>query len=210
VHHLDITLKLVPGSPSIVGTVVAFGGTQLQSMHPITAKGKCVVAGGGSICPVGVRVPLGFRGSGEIVFGRAARPGEQYVSGGSPTAPGEAMHGLRYRGRRVATVLALLRARHVTVPAVSLRSRELRPRAPLRSGAERLVRPQRRPLGPVRSCCSSVQLRSGPDARLDLCGVVGVPSCTTSPEPRRRTRRCPLNLPCCDASSKASECPALR
>ena len=115
-HHLDITLKLVPASPSIVGTVVAFGGTQLQLMHPITAKGKCVVAGGGSICPVGVRVPLGYRGSGEIVFGRAARPGEQYVSGGSPTAPGEAMHGLRYRGRTVATVLALLRARHVTVP----------------------------------------------------------------------------------------------
>ncbi len=26
------------------------------------------------------------------------------------------MHGLRYRGRTVATVLALLRARHVTVP----------------------------------------------------------------------------------------------
>jgi hypothetical protein len=115
-HHLDITLKLVPASPSTVGTVVAFGGTQLQSLDPITARGKCVVASGGSICPVGVRVPLGYRGSGEIVFGRAARPGEQYVSGGSATAPGEAMHGLRYRGRTVATVLALLRARHVTVP----------------------------------------------------------------------------------------------
>jgi hypothetical protein len=115
-HHLDITLKLVPASRSIVGTVVAFGGTQLQAIDPITAKGKCVVASGGSICPVGVRVPLGYRGSAEIVFGRAARPGEQYVSAGSPTAPGEAMHGLRYRGRTVATVLALLRARHVTVP----------------------------------------------------------------------------------------------
>jgi hypothetical protein len=32
------------------------------------------------------------------------------------TAPGEAMHGLRFRGRTVATVLALLRARHLTVP----------------------------------------------------------------------------------------------
>ncbi|MGH3160067.1 MAG: hypothetical protein ACRDNF_26315, partial [Streptosporangiaceae bacterium] len=39
------------------------------------------------------------------------------------TAPGEAMHGLRYRGQRVAVVLAMLARRHVTVGAYSVPGR---------------------------------------------------------------------------------------
>jgi hypothetical protein len=50
------------------------------------------------------------------VFGRAARPGEQYESSCPATAPGEALHGVAFRGRTVAAVEALLRARHTTVP----------------------------------------------------------------------------------------------
>ena len=49
------------------------------------------------------------------MFGRAARPGEQYQSTASAFAPGEVLHGLSLRGLRVAQVLALLRQRHVTV-----------------------------------------------------------------------------------------------
>jgi hypothetical protein len=64
---------------------------------------------------VGLRVPLGFHGTADFAFGRAARPGEQYESTGPVTAPGEAMHGLAYRGQTVPAVLAMLRARHVTV-----------------------------------------------------------------------------------------------
>jgi hypothetical protein len=115
-YHLDITLKLLPVSPSIVGTVVYFG----QSAHsgtltPITAQGKCLEASGTSACPVGIRIPVGFRGNAQLVFGRAARPGEQYESTASAFAPGEALHGLSVRGLRVTQVLALLRHRHVTV-----------------------------------------------------------------------------------------------
>ncbi len=114
-HNIDIKLSLVPASPSVVGTVVFIGqaGGQIQ---PITAVGKCTTGGGGPVCPVGVRIPLGFHGSGHVAFGRAPRPGEQYESSGSADAPGEALHGIRYRGRTVAAVLAMLRARHVTVP----------------------------------------------------------------------------------------------
>jgi hypothetical protein len=116
-HHLNITLKMVPASPSIVGTVVYI---QEPASSPdigtITARGRCYTGGGGSACPVGVRIPAGFRGQAEVVFGRAARPGEQYESTAPATAPGEVMHGLHFTGDTVAQVLAMLRQRHVTVP----------------------------------------------------------------------------------------------
>jgi hypothetical protein len=116
-HHLNITLELVPASPSLVGTVVYIGepsgGPDLQT---ITAQGRCYTGGGGAACPVGVRIPVGFRGQAEVVFGRAARPGEHYESTADATAPGEVMHGMSYVGDTVARVLAMLAQRHVTVP----------------------------------------------------------------------------------------------
>ncbi|HEV2254504.1 MAG TPA: hypothetical protein VGS06_15025 [Streptosporangiaceae bacterium] len=116
-HHLNITLKLVPASPSIVGTVVYIGEPAgSPGIATITAPGRCYTGGGGSACPVGVRIPVGYRGRAEVVFGRAARPGEQYESTAPATAPGEVLHGLQFVGDHVAQVLALLRERHVTVP----------------------------------------------------------------------------------------------
>jgi hypothetical protein len=115
-HHLDITLRMRPVSPSIVGSVSYMSepstGPQLV---PITAKGACFTPGGGDYCPIGVKVPAGFRGPAEIDFGRATRPGEQYVSTGSAFAPGEAMHGMTVSGKTVAEVVGQLRARHVSV-----------------------------------------------------------------------------------------------
>jgi hypothetical protein len=112
---LDITLSLVPVSPSLVGTVVEIStdGPDQNAITTITAQGKCWTGGGGSKCPVGLRVPDGYRGQAAIVFGRAARPGEQYESAAPVDAPGEAMYGLNWRGQTVAAVLAMLRPRHV-------------------------------------------------------------------------------------------------
>jgi hypothetical protein len=117
-YHLNISLRLVPASPSIVGSVVYAGypTADASQINPITAKGKCFTGGGGDVCPVGVRVALRFRGAATLVFARAARPGELYESSGPATAPGEAMHGLRFAGKKVATVLAMLARRGVTVP----------------------------------------------------------------------------------------------
>ena len=111
-HHLRITLRLVPASPSLVGTVVYLSG----DITPITAHGQCYTPGGGAACPVGVRVPANFHGQAEVVFGRAARPGERYESTASAFAPGELLHGMRITGDRVAQVLAMLRHRGVRVP----------------------------------------------------------------------------------------------
>jgi len=117
-YHLDISLRLVPVSPSIVGSVVydSYPVEDASQIVPITAVGRCFAGGGGNVCPVGVRVALRFRGAATLVFGRAARPGEQYASSGQVTAPGEAMHGLHFAGQRVAAVLRMLARRDVTVP----------------------------------------------------------------------------------------------
>jgi hypothetical protein len=112
-HGLHITLGLVPASPSLVGTVVYFDGS--SAIKPITAVGKCWTGGGGSRCPVGLRVPFHYHGTAHLVFGRAARPGERYNTTAPATSRGEVLYGLRIAGRRVAAVLAMLRARHVTV-----------------------------------------------------------------------------------------------
>lgn len=122
-YHLDITLKLVPASPSIVGTVVYFGQSQgASTITPITARGKCHTGGGGAACPVGLRVPVDFHGQAELVFGRAARPGEKYESTASAFAPGEVMHGMQVKGQTVAQVLAALAARQITVPIFNYNS----------------------------------------------------------------------------------------
>jgi hypothetical protein len=115
-RHLDITLTLVPASPSLVGTLVYSGQSGGANITPITAQGKCYTGGGGSACPVGVRIPADFRGQAQLVFGRAARPGERYESTAPATAPGEVMHGMRFQGDTVSQVLAMLRERDVTVP----------------------------------------------------------------------------------------------
>jgi hypothetical protein len=116
-YHLNISLRLVPASPSIVGTLVysSYPSGGAHGIVPITATGRCFTGGGGNVCPVGVRVPLNFHGAADLVFGRAARAGEQYESAGPVSAPGEAMHGLHYIGKTVARVTAMLARRGVTV-----------------------------------------------------------------------------------------------
>lgn len=120
-HGLNISLRLVPASPSIVGTVVYFEGN--TSLKVITKKGRCFTGGGGDICPIGFRVPVHYRGRAALVFGRPARPGERYESTAPSTARGEALHGLRIAGRRVAAVLAMIRTRHVTVGVYHITTR---------------------------------------------------------------------------------------
>ncbi|QKG24502.1 hypothetical protein [Actinomadura verrucosospora] len=118
-HGLDVDLKLVPSSPTVVGTLVMEGtseGTRPGDVSEIRSKGACEVASGGDDCMVGVRIRIGYTGSAQIVFGRAARPGEQYESSNRADARGEAMHGMVFRKRPVSEVLAALKERHITVP----------------------------------------------------------------------------------------------
>jgi hypothetical protein len=115
-HHLNITLSLIPVSPSLVGTLTSFSESAGNDIVPITARGRCVTGDNSSACPVGVKIPDDFHGWAQLVFGRAAKPGEQYQSTASAFAPGEALHGLQIQGRTVAQVLTMLSQRHITVP----------------------------------------------------------------------------------------------
>ncbi|MEU9024073.1 hypothetical protein [Actinomadura sp. NPDC048394] len=118
-HGLHVNLSLVPVSPSIVGTVVMedTGATaRPDDVTEIRVKGACEVASGGDDCTVGVRIREGYTGTATIVFGRAARHGEQYESTAQADARGEAMHGMVYRKRHVSEVLAALKKRNITVP----------------------------------------------------------------------------------------------
>ena len=113
---LDITVGLVPASPSAVGTVVEISepssGPQIQTL----TGGTCVTGGGGpGNCPVGLKIPRGFAGSGSIVLGRPAKAGEAYESTNSAFAPGESLHCSGLIGTSVAAALPKLAARGITV-----------------------------------------------------------------------------------------------
>jgi hypothetical protein len=112
-HGFDITLNLVPASPSAVGTVIYIsddgGASTIQSLN----GGSCATGGGG--CPIGLKIPATFTGRGFITLGRPAKPGETYESTNSAFAPGEVLHCSGLRGARVATALPILQADKLTV-----------------------------------------------------------------------------------------------
>jgi hypothetical protein len=78
------------GVARIVGTVLYVGesttGSQIQPLQ----GGRCLTGGGG--CPIGLKIPKDFSGSGAIALGRPAKPGEEYQSAASAFAPGEPLH----------------------------------------------------------------------------------------------------------------------
>ncbi|GAA1042420.1 hypothetical protein GCM10009557_68440 [Virgisporangium ochraceum] len=78
-HGLDIELSLAPAAPDQIGRVI-FSEEGSPGIEYIESPGNCTANGN---CSVGVRVPLNYRDHAAVVFGRAARPGED-VEGGTP------------------------------------------------------------------------------------------------------------------------------
>jgi hypothetical protein len=100
-HSLDITLKLLPVSPSFVGKVVeqdTSGGSDIETLFDENAD--CTTPGSTS-CPIGLRIPLDFHGQANITLGRAGEPGEEYASVNDAFAPGELLHCSGLRGMTV-------------------------------------------------------------------------------------------------------------
>lgn len=102
---LDIVLKLVPVSPSMVGSVVFMDveGNGITSLASATRQ-----APGGPM-PVGLRIAVDFKGHAVIVLGRAAQPGETYVSTGDAFAQGEVLYKSGLIGMRVTEAAARLK-----------------------------------------------------------------------------------------------------
>ena len=109
---LDVTIRFLPASPSIVGNVVA------SYFEDDTDRDRVrwTYRPGGSVegDALAVEIPLDYRGRRGVDLARRARPGERYAS----TAPsaqlrGEALACADVEGRRVRDVLAVISQRHV-------------------------------------------------------------------------------------------------
>ncbi|TVZ01160.1 hypothetical protein EAS64_33275 [Trebonia kvetii] len=119
-HHLDITVRLAPTPPSLVGFIgsTSFGRTasgHSDEIKPISAPGSCDL--GGTDCQIGFTVPAGFQGEVDMWIGRPARPGEQYAYAGSAFNRGEPLYGLTGQifDHPLNEVLPLLARHHITV-----------------------------------------------------------------------------------------------
>ena len=92
-YGLDIDVNLIPASPHIVGTIVFE--EEDEKARKAEKKGAgiemindpgCRTASGAN-CPIGLRIPLDFKGKAAISIGRAAKPGEPYATTSPKDAP---------------------------------------------------------------------------------------------------------------------------
>jgi len=102
-HGLNITVKAIPVSPSLVGTITF---SQVSTIRTLW-RPACSLSPPG--CPVGLVIPANFTGIGSIVVGRAAKPGEKYGSMSDSFAPGEALHCSGLVGQPASAALPVLR-----------------------------------------------------------------------------------------------------
>ncbi|MFI6604815.1 hypothetical protein ACIBHX_52085 [Nonomuraea sp. NPDC050536] len=120
-HGLDVDLRLEPASPSLVGrmidaeiegeTTVTSNGHLVSKIKEIDDDSDC----GSTWCKAGVSIPVDLKKHVNILFGRAARPGERYESAGDPTARGEVLEGIDLQNKTVAEVKRLVQERHATI-----------------------------------------------------------------------------------------------
>ncbi|GAA2356600.1 hypothetical protein GCM10010404_06420 [Nonomuraea africana] len=103
---LDVTLTLLPSSPSGVGKVVRIGGSGDRTPGKGLGGGLepegCQMGTLG--CGLAVTVDVGYTGKGVIYLGRTAQPGERYGNWAPATREGETLHGLKVDERTVGEV----------------------------------------------------------------------------------------------------------
>ena len=114
-HGLDITLQLLPVSPSFVGKFVELDTSEGQSgIETIFDDHADCSAPGSTSCPIGLKIPLGFQGHANITLGRAGEPGEDYATVNDAFAYGELLHCSGLRGMTVEQALPVLSRLGVT------------------------------------------------------------------------------------------------
>lgn len=133
-------------------------------------------------CPIGIRVPVRYRGQAEISLARPARPGEIYRWRTSLAAPGGLLHCVPFINRPLSEVRPLLESRGVTVKTVFYGGRQAgkpvpgggtsttpswspRPRRSYWSGPPRRISPRPRRWAPRRTCAGTARRRPAPPTR---------------------------------------------
>lgn len=118
---LNIKVRMVPVTPTVVGkyaTFLYYEGSDGSKLGLLKPGENCPATLNASDpgCQYGVEVGKRFKGKAEIMFGRAAKPGERYQYMPSESnAPGEELAGMAYKNKRVAEVQKLIAARGVTI-----------------------------------------------------------------------------------------------
>ena len=118
---LHITLSTAPVGSAHVGAFIfmEIDAGDDRPIKPIYSHDRCRQpagnSGGGAECDIGLRIPVDFRASATIVVGRPAAPGEIPEDGGDAWAVPGYFAGVPIDGRRVANVLADLRAKGIVV-----------------------------------------------------------------------------------------------
>lgn len=112
-HGLDISVALIPVSPSLVGTIVQMSQTEGSSpIEPLQA-GPCVTGSGGG-CTIGLKIATPYSGHADITVGRDPAPDETYQSSANAFGPGEALHCTGLLNQSVATATQILEGRNLT------------------------------------------------------------------------------------------------
>ncbi|MFI7639435.1 hypothetical protein [Nonomuraea sp. NPDC049400] len=112
---LDVSLQIVPLSPSRAGGLVQSGlGDAAVGERITTGTEPDGCEAGQPGCVLVLKLPVGFKGQAWLKFGRRARPGEAYGVPGHANAKGEMLAGVKISGRTVGEVVAEARARGVT------------------------------------------------------------------------------------------------
>lgn len=99
-HGLDISVRAVPVSPSLIGTIVFTDAPVIRALSRPGCDGGC---------SIGFVIPAGFTGRADIIVGRRARRGEMYESMADAFAPGEVLHCSGLLGAPASAAVPVLR-----------------------------------------------------------------------------------------------------
>ncbi|MEU7831970.1 sigma-70 family RNA polymerase sigma factor [Nonomuraea sp. NPDC049129] len=122
---LDISLKVVPVSPSLVGEISPDTPGWSGGPFPYADKIKTIDRPEGCdfsrSCPIGLTIAKDFTGKAEIKLGRKGRPGEEYQAVAGLHDRGEPLHCKPFYNRRVGEVRGSLAALGISITDFSIK-----------------------------------------------------------------------------------------
>jgi hypothetical protein len=86
-HGLDVSLSVVPASPSVVGVLAVGGGHGSMDVEVTYTEGRTPTDD-----TLSLQIPAALSGPIELGIGRRAHDGEPYQVAGNAAEPGEALH----------------------------------------------------------------------------------------------------------------------
>ncbi|MFI7634920.1 hypothetical protein [Nonomuraea sp. NPDC049400] len=114
-YGLDVSLIVQPATAAFERQVLATAPdhnvvSEIQGINP---PGPCDMVG--DACAIGLKIPVGFKGTAQVSVSRKARPGEKYQISTTWDAKGEPLRCVPFFNKTVAEVRAMLKERGVRI-----------------------------------------------------------------------------------------------